>query len=147
MSVTTRPPRNNDEYRQTGGSTDLFSDFLTSFLPHPSTGQISRRKNEDSIKMALRNLILTKKYDRIHRPDFGSNVGHFLFEQMSQKEVSEIKHEIEFTVKKYEPRVELHDVIINLNEDNLSVDAKIIFSVNNYSQGREELNLTLSRVR
>ena len=147
MSVTTRPPRNNDEYRQSGASTDLFSDFLTSFLPHPSTGQITKRKNEDSVKMAIRNLVLTKKYERIHNPRYGSNVNHWLFENLNEKEAREIKNEIKFTIETFEPRVELHDVIVDINEDQNAVAVKVIFSVFNTSQTRDELNLTIGRVR
>ena len=145
--ATNRAPRNNDEYRQSGGNTDVFSDFLHTFLPHPNTGQITRRKNADSIKMALRNLILTKKYERIHNPRFGSNVSDWLFENLNESAASEIKDQIEYTIKRFEPRVELHEVTVNVDENNNAVVASVIFSVINFGDRREQLNLTISRVR
>jgi phage baseplate assembly protein W len=145
--TTNRKPKNNDEYRQSGGNTDVFCDFLHTFLPHPNTGQITRRKNADSVKMALRNLVLTKKYERIHNPSFGSNITHSLFENLSESETEEVREEIEYTIKKYEPRVDLHEVVVSIDENNNALVAKVIFSVINFGERREELNLTISRVR
>jgi phage baseplate assembly protein W len=136
----------NDKYLQSGATTELFTDFITSFLPHPKTGRITMRKDIDSVKQALRNLILTDKYERRKNPEFGCNIRHYLFENFGRNTEIEIKNTIENTIENFEPRVRVLDVIVNAIEDKNRLDIRIEFSVLN-SDDPQALDLTLYRVR
>lgn len=135
-----------EEYQQAGSPENIFSDFDTAFLPHPYTKQITRRKGVDSVKMALRNLILTNKYERLRNPNFGGNIRQYLFEPFSPAVVSNIKLQIESLIGNYEPRVRLIDTRVTSDEENNAINIRIIFSIN-LSQENEEVELTLYRVR
>ncbi len=68
-----------EEYQNSAKNRDLFSDFNQSFLPHPNTGQIIRKTNVDAVKMSLRNLVLTNKYERLRNPSFDGKIQNMKF--------------------------------------------------------------------
>jgi len=137
----------DDEFKQLNKDRDIYSDFNHTFLPHPFTNQISRKTNVDSVKMALRNLILTNKYERLRNPDFGGNLRRYLFEPFDDDRIpEEIKQAIEELVELYEPRVRLLEVDVQSNEDLNAMNVRIQFSIIT-SQTDESLDITLYRVR
>lgn len=144
--MSARKATQYEEFQQTGTNTDVYSDFDNSFLPHPFTGQITRRKNVDSVKMALRNLILTNKYERLRNPEFGGNVRRFLFETFSATTASEIEQHIKYLIRNYEPRIRPLEIKVTPDEDNNAMNIRIIFSTN-LAQENQEVELTLYRVR
>lgn len=144
--MSARKATKYEEYQQAGSPENIFSDFDIAFLSHPYTKQITRRKGVDSVKMALRNLILTNKYERLRNPNFGGNIRQYLFEPFSPTVVSNIKLQIESLIGNYEPRVRLIDTKVTADEENNAINIRIIFSIN-LSQENEELELTLYRVR
>lgn len=136
----------NDEYKQTGRTDDLYSDFNHTFRAHPNTGQIQRKNNIDAVKLALRNLLLTNKYERLRNPQFGSNLNRYLFEPIEPRIEQEIKQHIEYTIDNYEPRVEVIDVIVRADEETQTVYVRIQFYVS-MSKDPQEVDLVLYRVR
>jgi len=135
-----------EEYKTSAKSTDIYSDFNHTFLPHPNTGQITRKTNIDSVKLALRNLILTNKYERLRNPEFGGNINRFLFEPLEPRIEKEIAQEIEAMVERYEPRVQLTYVTVNAVEEDNAVYVNIEFRVVT-SKDKQELDIVLYRVR
>lgn len=135
-----------DKYQQSTSSADVYSDFDNMFLPHPFTGQITRRANVESVKMSLRNLILTNKYERLRNPEFGGNIRRYLFENFVSTTASEIADEIKYLIRNYEPRVRLIDTKVTPDEDNNTMNIRITFATN-LVQENQEVELTLYRVR
>lgn len=90
---------------------DLFGDMFTSFSVHPELHDLVIRRNEDSVKQAIVNLILTNKYERPFNPNFGCNLRKYLFEPMNSFTASSIENEIKMSIENYEPRVRLIDVV------------------------------------
>jgi len=96
--------------------------------------------------MSLRNLILTNKYERLRNPEFGGNIRRYLFETFTPSTATEIEDEIKYMVRNYEPRVQLLDTKVTPDEDNNTMNIRIIFRTNLVSE-RQEVELTLYRVR
>lgn len=136
----------NDEYRQSARNRDLYSDFNHTFLPHPNTKQISRKVNVDAVKLAVRNLVLTNKYERLRNPEFGGNITHYLFEELNKDTAREIENDIKWLIDTYEPRAKVIDVVSYLPDDGNYIDLTITFNVIT-SKEVEDLNITLYRVR
>jgi phage baseplate assembly protein W len=67
-------------------------------LPAPTT-------NDTTVSEALRTLILTPRGSRIMRPDMGTNLWAYIFENNTQLLAENIRAEIATAVAKYEPRV------------------------------------------
>jgi len=139
--------KKNDEYKLSDKRRDFYSDFNHTFLAHPHTQQISRKTNADAVKMALRNLILTNKYEKLRNPDFGGNIRRHLFEPFDDQRIpQEIERHIKELVKNYEPRVRLNSVEVTSNEEYNEMNVHIVFSIIT-SQTDETLDITLYRVR
>jgi len=136
----------NDEFRQTAAVRDVYSDFNHTFLPHPYTGQIVRRVNVDSVKLAIRNLILTNKYERLRNPRFGCNITRYLFEPLEPRVEREIEDTIKYTIEAFEPRAQVQEIKATAAEDTNSVNVFIKFNVLT-SKDIQDLNITLYRVR
>ena len=130
------PVRNEVQYR----------DFDITFRANPITGQLNILKNNAAVKRALRNLILTNRYERPFRPNFGSTITESLFDNFDSLTVSNVKEAIKIAVSDHEPRVQLLDVRVNVTPDQNSMRVTIYFRVVNQAEP-DELSLVLERVR
>lgn len=123
-----------------------YSDFYNNFNMHPHNKTLAKYTNENSVKRAIRNLIMTNPGERRFQPDFGCNIRRFLFENMSDYVSGLIKDVIIEAIDKYEPRVRVLDIVIVANEVNNSYEVTIIFEVIN-NVNPMSISLTLYRVR
>lgn len=127
-------------------NTRTFSDIDMGFLANPVSKDISRKYDENSIKQSIKNLILTKNFERPFRSDVGSQVMSLLFEPMTPLIRATIKKTISDTINSYEPRVRLLDVSVLLSPDNNGVYVTIVFSIVNTSTP-VSVDLFLERTR
>lgn len=79
-------------------------DFDLQFRRHPSTGKLLMKKDDDCVKQAIKNLILTDQYERPFRPYFGGNVRKRLFDLYTSMTRTDYQTLIETAIKNYEPR-------------------------------------------
>ena len=59
-----------------------FTDFNNSLAFLPSTGDIALKKDADSVKQSIKNLVLTDKGERLMQPRIGCNIRELLFENL-----------------------------------------------------------------
>jgi len=130
------PVRNEVQYR----------DFDITFRANPITGELNVLKNNAAVKRALRNLILTNRFERPFRPNFGSTVTQSLFDNFDNLTVSDVKEAIKVAVQDHESRVQLLDVRVNATPDQNSLRVTILFRVVNQAEP-DELSLVLERIR
>lgn len=79
-------------------------DFDLMFRRHPSTGKLLVKKGDDSIKQGLKNLVLTNRYERPFRPEFGGDVRRRLFDNFASISSMDYGIQIETAIGNYEPR-------------------------------------------
>jgi len=108
-----------------------FSDLDLNFTKHPVTKDVSKKVNENAIATAIRNLLLTSHYERPFNPDLGSNLKKFLFEPIDNVTTSLIQDSIFETIKNYEPRVTVEEVVAAPNYDLQRYDVYVTFFVKN----------------
>lgn len=89
----------------------IYSDFNDGFTQNPITKDLGRVTNQNAIKQSLMNLIMTDKYERLLNPVIGSNVRRALFEPANGRTTVVLQNAIKETIKNFEPRVTLLDVI------------------------------------
>ena len=135
-----------DAISQTIQKADIYSDFLTSFNKHPLNGEILVAKNEDSIKQALKNLILTNIGERLFDPYFGSTVSSSLFEPFTPFLIEDVQRSIKVAISNFEDRVNVLDISILNDIDRNAFSVSIIFSLINRPDPIQ-LDLFLRRVR
>ena len=105
----------------------VYRDFDLDFKMHPMTNTLITRKNADSVKQGIKNLILTNFYERPFRHNFGSNIRRRLFENFDASIVEDITHDVTLAFKNYSKRAELVNVGVLADPDNNSVSITISF--------------------
>lgn len=124
---------------------NLYSDLDLFMNPHPVTKDVTTKKDSDAIKRSVKNIILTNKFERPFKPNFGASVRNMLFELDSQRQIRKFTKEIEKMISILEPRVNNVKVALGEmrgNELNMTVFYNIINGLPN--QGVE---FTVTRVR
>ena len=96
----------------------IYSDFRKDLMINPITQDLTLRLNEDSVKEALKNLILTNKGERLYMPDFGANIRQYLFDPNDDAAHNSIKTEINDAIKKYIPNLQVTELSVTKSEEN-----------------------------
>lgn len=135
-----------DNFTQTRLIPDLFSDFMNDLTPHPFTGDVGRVKNDQSIKQAVKNIVLTNFGERFFQPNIGSDVYASLFEPNDSIMEENLKFAIENCIRFHEPRVNLLGVDVYTFSEENRVSINIVFSIIN-SIRIQSVSLILRRVR
>ena len=124
----------------------IFSDIPTNLDIHPIKEDLVLLYNENAVKRAIRNLLLTDPYERFFNPRIGAGIKQSLFENISQDTEFILKERIRETIINYEPRANLYSVNVKAMPDENSYSATIVFSVVNNTTP-VTLDLVLRRVR
>jgi phage baseplate assembly protein W len=124
-----------------------FKDISMSFKVNPISNDIIGVKNNTAIARSIRNLVLTTPGERFFNENLGSRVSEVLFDNMDEISASSIRDEIEETVIRYEPRVNLKDVKVKPNYDNHEFDVTIIYDVIGIAALPQQLNFALQSTR
>lgn len=127
-------------------NTRIFSDFDLNFTKHPVTGDVAMRYDENAIKASVKNLVLTRNYERPFHSDIGSPIKALLFDLDSPMLLITLKRVITDLINNHEPRVSLLDVVPIVSPDNNSVYVSIYFTILNTSRPIQ-LDLVLERTR
>jgi phage baseplate assembly protein W len=125
---------------------EFFSDFTSNLSQVPGRTDVARIVNESAVKESIKNLVLTDRGERLFQPDIGCDIRGQLFENITSNTIVILKENIKSTIKTYEPRCNLRDVIVGGDIDSNSLNVTILFSVIN-SNRDSSLTIDLSRVR
>ena len=124
----------------------VYKDFDLNMRCNPISGKLFIKKNDESLKQALKNLILTNLYERPFRSNFGSSIREALFENYTVSTESQLKDKIETAIANYEPRIDLLDIILSGDPDSHTLTASIVFRGKN-STVVSEATISLDRIR
>jgi phage baseplate assembly protein W len=124
-----------------------FKDISATFQTNPLNSDLIALKNENAISRSIRNLILTKPGDKPFQPDLGSEVYESLFETLDQITASSVQQQIENTIIKYEPRVDLRDVTVTANIPNNAFDVLINYEIIGIEASRQQITFALELTR
>ena len=95
----------------------------------------------ETIKDALANLILTPKKTRPGRPEYGSSLYSYLFEQVTDESV--IREVLKEDIRKWIPSID----IVSISSENVgfsnAINLKIVYKLKN-SPLSDELSLTVT---
>ena len=127
-------------------STRQFADLDLNFTPHPVTGDVGFKKDENAVKQAVKNLVLTQNFERPFHSEIGSSLRSLLFEPATPMTKEILRKTISDTITNFEPRVDLIDVEIRYTLDDTAVDVRIVFKIRN-TFTPIDVNLTLERTR
>jgi phage baseplate assembly protein W len=124
-----------------------FKDVSASFKVNPINYDLIGLINENAIARAIRNLIFTIPGEKPFQPDIGCNVTALLFENLDELTASSIKREIENTVRRFEPRVKLNQVIVNPNFDDNIFEVTLRYEIIGINVPQQQLLFALQPTR
>lgn len=127
-------------------NTRIFTDLNLNFSRHPATADVTKKVNEEAIKASVRNLILTKNYERPFHPEIGCQLHGLLFENYDPITREVMKRTIFEAIEKFEPRVTVTSVNIRDLPDENDISIDIFFKIIN-SDRPLTLTTTVSRAR
>ncbi len=126
--------------------TPVFKDFDLNMKVHPVTGKLIIRKNSESVKQAIRNLVLTDKGERPFRPLFGSDIRSRLFDLYDPATESNITADVTLAIENYEERALLLGVGVAGDPDNNNLRVNVTFRTIS-SEIPNTLTLSLEAIR
>lgn len=123
-----------------------YKDIDLSFVPHPVTGDISKKTDVNAVKQSISNLISTRHYETLFDPALGSNIHALLFENLTDVVKFAIEEELKVLIRNFEPRAEVLGVVVKELPDTNTIEASVLFTIINIEEP-QTLNLLLERVR
>ena len=90
--------------------TKIYSDIDFTFTRKPGTNDVAVSYDAQAVTRSIRNLLLTKNYERLWNPVLGSKIEGLLFELVSPVSSDLIESEIKLMIKTYEPRANLNEL-------------------------------------
>lgn len=135
-----------DVISQTLKKVETYSDFTNNFIKHPITNELTTVKNEDSVRQAFKNLIMTNIDERFFNPLFGSNVNRTLFEPFGPFVVEDIIRYIKLSAQQFEDRVVVLNVAVVDDQDKSGIRINIVFALINNPEP-VSLSIFIKRVR
>lgn len=108
-----------------------YSDLDAVFASNPVTGDLAVRTDEQAVKFAIKNLVLTRNFERPFDSSIGSQVRNYLFELMDDTSFILLKQVIIRSIETHEPRVILTDVNIEPKEESNELAITILFKIIN----------------
>lgn len=124
-----------------------FKDISLSFQVNPLNYDLIGIKNETAIARSIRNLVLTQPGERFFNQNLGSKVNRSLFENIDEISASIIKDEVENTIKNYEPRVQLIDVVVTPNFDDYEFTVSVSYFIVGVDVLPQQLSFALQPTR
>lgn len=115
VSRSTAPTQIVDNYL--GKTSRAFKDISFNFSINPITKDIVTLKNEEAIKQAVKNLVLTQVGERFFQPNLGTSTTSYLFELSTGFSENALIEEIETVLKENEPRILLSNISVDANPD------------------------------
>lgn len=111
---------------------DIYSDIDIQFNLNKKTGDVNRKRDEESIKQSIWCLLKTNFYERKWHPEIGSYFPKMMFSQSHPAVLYLMEKQIRTLITLYEPRINLGGVMAyyrNQHEEDLGVvTIEIVYS-------------------
>jgi phage baseplate assembly protein W len=121
---------------------EFFKDLPLDFTPHPVSGDVRPIVNDVAVKRAISNLVNTKRGSKPFRPEYGTRIQDYLFENQDVFTINEIQNHLKEVIEKFEPRVSVRN--INVEFIDLGFKIQIDLIIANVNQ-LVQVPLTISR--
>ena len=124
-----------------------FKDVSMSFKVNPLNNDLVALKNATAISRSVRNIVFTTPGEKFFQPSFGSRVSQILFENMDEITSLSIRDEIENSIRRFEPRVDLKSVQVNPDFDGNQYNVVITYQIIGADISEQQLEFVLQPTR
>ena len=111
----------------------IYSDIDYTFTKKPVVADVALSFDQQAVIRSIRNLLLTKTYDKKFNPDIVTNINALLFEMVSPITASALSKEITAAITNYEPRALVRDVVVEALPDRNAYNITLSFYIENAS--------------
>ena len=111
--------------------TKFYSDIDFTFTKKPVTGDVALSYDSQAVIRSIRNLVLTRFYERPFNTGIGSNLDALLFEPIIPATASAIQNEIKQTIDNFEPRAIVDSVMVTPDDSNNAYNVTLTFFIEN----------------
>ena len=125
----------------------IYSDLDFRFILNPNTGDFGLKKDAQAIKQSIMNILLTGRGERPFKPNFGGNLKAYLFENFDAVTQAAMENVIVKTVRNYEPRVRVDNVVIDDLTDRNALNISIDFTILSPEERQEVVEFVVERIR
>jgi phage baseplate assembly protein W len=80
------------------------------------SGDVVLVSREREVEEAIRLILGTAPFERPMRPEFGCGIHDFVFESADKTTLVRIAHEVRISLERWEPRVEIIDVVARTHD-------------------------------
>lgn len=127
-------------------SNKFYTDLDLRFQPQPGKKDVSFSYDEQAVIRSVKNLLLTKPFERPFQPTLGSEIDRLLFEPITPLTASLLEDEIVRTINNYEPRAIIANLSVNAYPDQNAYQVTLYFYIGNNTTPTG-VNLVLKRAR
>ena len=115
-------------------------------LTYNKTGFFYKTKTSlEQAKSNIKNLLLTKKGERLGNPEFGSDLTSVIFEQEGDDIESKVEEAIRSSMSRFLPFIIIDEIETAFSDRNLNVvNVSISFSINIDTTEKEKLSFDVS---
>ena len=94
---------------------EIWSD-VNNRLSRDRAGDVKKDVNLEAVESAIENILMTRRGERVMRPEFGSMLEHFLMEPISEQTAYKIGLEVYDVLRKQEHRIDVRRVEVMVDE-------------------------------
>jgi len=124
-----------------------FKDISMSFKINPLNDDLIAIKNASAISRSIRNIVFTVPGEKFFQEDFGSDISQSLFENFDDLTATTIRDQIESSIERFEPRVNLFNVKVNPDFDRNLFNVIIVYDIVGADIPPQELQFVLQSNR
>lgn len=124
-----------------------FKDLSVTFKKHPVTDDVITVKDKAAITQSIKNLLLTRKGERLFQPQLGSNLQKSLFEPLDYGTAGMIKSQVKETIKRWEPRVIVEDVRCEPDFNTNGYEVELYYRIIGREDRQQQAGFFLERTR
>ncbi len=92
-------------------------------------GQVGMNAYESQVEQSIRLILRTAPGERVMRPDFGAGMDTLAFEPMNTITTALVQHRVKDTLTRFEPRIEVLNIVVNAKKDEGELHADIQYRV------------------
>ena len=124
-----------------------FRDVSMSFKKNPLNDDLILLKNANAIARSIKNIVFTFPGEKPFNETFCSRISRLLFDNFDDLTASNIKDEIESSIRRFEPRVRLRSVRTKPDFEGNAFDVKIVYDIIGADVPAQQLEFVLQPTR
>ena len=124
----------------------IYSDLDLSFVPHPLTGDLNPKINQEALKRSVRSLFYLNAFDIPFDPTIKSNLKRYLFEQNDHITRAALQKDLVWVVKRLEPRIQLKELTVESSHNGQGFTITVAYANRSLNQD-DQFTFTVEKVR